>query len=285
MTLPLIEVNDWASRGVDAQGVEWVLEDVTGWDDIPALRVAFVPRPGADGSFDAQAFLDVRVLTWTGTASAPDALRLAGAKARLRNVADDLTSGVAFILTNSAGQRFLTYGKRSSDWKVSHIAPLTIEYLATITCPDPLLYAADEQSGDTHLTDTSLGAGQFRFPLTFPRGFNVDVGAGVLVVQNDGTAMSYPLITITGPGTNLTITDGASGRHLTISSLNAGQFVTLDTRPASHAVLLMGVTPRRDLLTADSQWFGLPEGSDTLTFYAASYTSATVTVAWRDAWA
>lgn len=286
VTVPSIAVGGWASGSVDSDGVDWILEDCQGWDDVTALRFDLADRPGGDGAFDSLALLDTRVITWSGVFIAPDYAALAAGKATLRRVADALTGGTALVLTDSAGNVFTTHGKRSDVWHLTHLAPLAVQYDATVTCPDPLLYGLAEHTAAASLLDTSGGVGgQLRFPFNFPGGFRPGVGAGFMAVGNAGTATAWPQVTFTGPGTGLKLTDAATGRFLKIASLAAGQFVVLDTTPGAHSVLLNGYSARRDLLTYDSDWFGLPPGPDSLSFTASIYSAASVTVSWRDAWA
>lgn len=283
MSLASIAVADWVSDGTDADGVQWILTDLAGWDDVAATRSEFPVRAGSDGGVDpGPGLLAVRVLTWQGTAVAPDAVTLEGARAKLRLLATRLDGGEPFVLTEPSGASYLTRGRRSDGWHVSRVGEYAFEYQATLTCPDPLIYSATEHAASATLVDTSGGAA-FNFPASFPMGFSGGgVGAGQMVATNSGTEDTWPVFRVDGPGDHLLLSDQASGSFLKISTLGSGEWVSLD--PQNRAVLLMGYQSRRDLLESGSEWFSLPPGLDVITFSAAAFTAATVSMTWRDAY-
>jgi hypothetical protein len=283
MTNTSVTIGSWTSTGTDAYGVKWTTRGMTGFEDTAPARIAFPDRAGADGGVDQRGFKSSRVLTWQGIAVAPDRLTREAAKHRLRAAAGDLVNGVDVTVHLQDGD-YLVHGKQTggAPWQIAPFGPNGFQYQAFLTCPDPLLYSAAQHSASASLLNTT-GLMGFNFPATFPLGFSGGgVGAGQMVATNNGTEATWPLFTITGPGTHLLLSDQASGSYLEISTLNTGEFVVLD--PRNKAVLLMGYQSRRDLLESGSDWFTLPSGLDVVTFSAATFTSATVSMTWRDAY-
>jgi hypothetical protein len=283
MNNPGLSIGDWSSSGTDAFGVAWDMDNLDGWDDSAPVRVAFPAKGGSDGGTDQRGYYGPRVLTWTGYATAHDVASLAAAKVRLRAAGHDLNVGFDIIGHMPDGD-YLVHAKRSDVWKVNMIGATAFQYMAVATCPDSRIYSAALHSITATLVDNSAGVGgAFKFNATFPMGFSGPAaGAGLVSVFNAGSETSYPVIRVSGPGTNLRLADQASGSALTITSLGVGEFVDLDT--LNHRVLLMGYQSRRDLLAAGSEWFGLPAGFDTLSFSASAFSSASAAITWRDAY-
>lgn len=283
MTATSVTIGSWSSAGTDAYGVKWTTRGMSGFEDTAPVRMSLPDRAGMDGAVDQRGYKSARVVTWQGIAIAPDRLSREAAKQRFRNAAGDLAVGVDVTVHLQDGD-YLVHGKQSANatWQVAPFGPNGFQYQAFLTCPDPLLYSAVQHSASASLVNTTGLAG-FNFPATFPLGFSGGgVGPGQMVATNAGTEDTWPTFTINGPGSNLLLSDQASGSYLKISTLNTGEFVVLD--PQNRAVLLMGYQSRRDLLASGSDWFTLPPGLDVVTFSAAAFTAATVSMTWRDAY-
>jgi hypothetical protein len=282
--LPTFGIGTWLATGVDADGTLWVLETVDGWDDTPGVRLDLPNRPGADGAFDAPGRYDAREITLTGVAIARDRTSMQRAKRKLTGLASDLVKGSTLLALLPDGS-FQTYVKRSDTWNIAALGDLAFRYQMVLVAPDPTIYSGgDINTVVTQLSSVNPGTGgPWRFSMRFNYGFTGSIGGqGAIQVTNDGNAPTWPTFKVQGPGTNLTIADPNTGSTLTLSQLAATDFVVLDSK--NRQVLYMGNTPRRDMLAAGSQWFSIPPGTTVLRFYAATFTSATVTTTWRSAW-
>jgi hypothetical protein len=278
-----ISIGGWNADGVDSNGTKWVLESLDGWDDSPPVRNTFPHRAGRHGAMWQPGFYGPRVITFTGTAWAPDQYVLAKAKATLRGLGRDLTAGVD-IIGHMADGEYLVHAYRSAEIKVAPLKSRGVQFQATFTAPDHRIYSAAQHIVTASLIDQSVNTGgDWKFPSTFPYGFTPGAGAGTMLVTNAGTEPADVTISMYGPGQGLRIAEATSGSALKVAALTADQFVTIDTD--DRAVLLMGYQPRRDLLAAGSEWFQIPgETTTTLSFSADIFSNAYVVVAWRDAW-
>ncbi|MGW2739130.1 hypothetical protein ACWC4D_33635 [Streptomyces sp. NPDC001288] len=113
-------------------------------------------------------------------------------------------------------------------------APLDIEFQAK-----DHLYYADQPEG-TSIPLGSLTAGGVTFPLPMP--FTIDGDPEATgrpgFVNIAGTAPTWPVLRVTGPCANPSITHVASGRTLSVvTTLLAGEWVEIDTRPGWRSVL------------------------------------------------
>ncbi|GAA0500576.1 phage distal tail protein [Streptomyces olivaceiscleroticus] len=113
-------------------------------------------------------------------------------------------------------------------------APLDLEFQAA----DHAFY--DDAFDVTTIPLGMLTTGGLTFPLQFPFVINGDPAAvgrpGYL--QVDGTAPTWPVLRVTGPCANPSITHVGSGRTLSVqTTLAAGEWVEIDCRPGWRTVL------------------------------------------------
>jgi hypothetical protein len=112
--------------------------------------------------------------------------------------------------------------------------PIDLEFQAQ----DHLYYA--DTADTTSMPLGSLTEGGMTFPLLFP--FNIAGEASAIArpgyLQVEGTAATWPVLRVNGPCANPTIVHVTSGRSITVqTSLAAGEWVEIDTRPGWRTVL------------------------------------------------
>lgn len=163
-----------------------------------------------------------------------------------------------------------------------HLATATMLFWAT----DPRIYDSAVQSQTVSLPD---GLGGLSWPITWPTSWGSSSGGGTMRVTNAGSFETRPLITITGPVDNPTVTNVTSGQSLTfLAHVNAGDTLVIDLQ-ARTVLYYVGSTGaggnRRGTMTATSQWWVLAPGTSTLQYTAATVlTGSTMTVAFQSAW-
>lgn len=161
--------------------------------------------------------------------------------------------------------------------------PLDIEFLAT----DPLFYTPEPQQRQIRLS--SISQGGFTAPVVAPvvtAAVSTDQLPGA--VDNPGTAPTWPVLRVSGPCVNPSITHVESGRRLNLSvALLAGQWIEIDTRPGWRTVLSDSGANRASLLGWGDRIdeFVLPSGRNRLRFDATDPTNAALlTATWWPAW-
>jgi Phage tail protein len=98
--------------------------------------------------------------------------------------------------------------------------------------PDPYFY----DISDTLSPDYTIGTPATFFPILPLRLTNSDVFADLTVV-NSGDVQAWPVWTLIGPGSAITLRNLTTGKVLTLSvTLGAGESVTIDTRPGAKTV-------------------------------------------------
>ena len=163
--------------------------------------------------------------------------------------------------------------------------PIDLEFLAH----DPTFYADADSS--TTLPLGWLTGGGFAAPVVAP----IYVQDGTVAadrpgwVTNQGSADAWPILRITGPCANVTITHVASGRSLAFPTLNltAGRWIEIDTRPGYRTVTWDNGGNASAYLSPGSRidQFSLPPGQSEMRWTAFDNTNtATLRVTWRDAY-
>lgn len=99
---------------------------------------------------------------------------------------------------------------------------------------------------------------------------------GAVTVDNDGDDDAFPLWTVTGPATSISLTNNTTGEVLVIShSIIGGDVVVIDTRERQQTAVLNGGTNLWPDISAASSLWALTEGVNDLTLSVAGSTSAT----------
>lgn len=163
--------------------------------------------------------------------------------------------------------------------------PLDLEFVAQ----DPTWYA--DQESTTELPLGWLTGGGFAAPVVAP----IYVQDGTVAadrpgwVTNTGDADAWPVLRITGPCSNVTITHVASARSLALPTLTLAseRWVELDTRPGYRTVTWDNGGNASAYLSPASRidLFTLPPGTSEMRWTAFDSTNtARLRVTWRDAY-
>jgi Phage tail protein len=248
--------------------------------DLPALRSGDVARPRDTGQFVGLDLFGGRDITLTidmttdgislqdaatsvATAFAPPSdgqtespiyfqfpnlpLLVAGCRVRKRAIAIDLPWSQGFV-------KSAVIGLHATD---PRIYGTTLD--PTVALPTP--------PGGVH------------FPITYPLSFGGGSIAGTISADNSGNSEMRPIVVITGPCTNPTVTNTTLGESLTFSNpsqtsytLYSGDTLTVDLDAHQIIYTPNGSTSgasRRNWLVTGSTWWNLPPGISTIDFSTA----------------
>ncbi|NUS82782.1 MAG: hypothetical protein HOY75_08510 [Streptomyces sp.] len=263
----------------------------------PPVRDSDVDQPSMDGQFAGPDY-------WAGRQIQFDAaIKIPGDTAACHDMVATLqaaTDATAVRLVGGQGLTLrmkhpgrpvkrLTVRARKLDTELKQVihgyVPLDMEFLAH----DPSFYADEET-----VTELPLGwltGGGFAAPVVAP----IYVQDGTVAadrpgwVTNEGDADAWPILRITGPCSNVTITHVASGRALALPTLTlaAGRWVEIDTRPGYRTVTWDNGGNASTYLSPGSRidLFSLPPGQSEMRWTAFDNTNtARLRVTWRDAY-
>ncbi|MEV8610301.1 carbohydrate binding domain-containing protein [Amycolatopsis sp. NPDC051373] len=106
--------------------------------------------------------------------------------------------------------------------------------------------------------------------------------SGVLSMTNAGTATAYPVFTVTGPLTNPTFTNPATGDVIALTgTVAASQTLTIDNSPFTSTVNLDGID--RSGALSSASWIDIPPNSTTVVQFGGSG-AGTLTATWQNAY-
>lgn len=155
-------------------------------------------------------------------------------------------------------------------------------------------YAADPvwyDDADTTVPFTTSSGGSFLpIPNAGTGSFVTIVGSEVFgnaTILNSGDVPIYPVWTITGPGSNITLRNVTTGEVLALTangglSLSAGQVLTVDTRIGSTKLQLADATNEAGYLTDASLLWTIGRGTQVLRVEMSGSTGASsVSLAYR----
>jgi hypothetical protein len=263
----------------------------------PPVRDNDVDQPSMDGQFAGPDYWAGRQIQFDAAIKIPGdpaachdmvaALQAATDPAAVRLVGGQ---GLTLrILRPGRAVKSLTVRARKLDPEYKQVihgyVPLDLEFLAH----DPTFYADEDST--TEIPLGWLTGGGFAAPVTAP--IYVQDGTTEAIrpgwVTNNGTADAWPVIRITGPCANVTITHVASGRTLALPTLNLddGRWVEIDTRPGNRTVTWDNGGNASAYLSPASRvdLFSLPPGTSEMRWSAFDSTNtARLRLTWRDAY-
>jgi phage-related protein len=256
-------------------GTPFVITEVMGLEDLPAIRNQDDNRGYNDGMFTGRDFFSGRTITFMfnilagngNTAQANYALFQAAL-----NPQQTGTTALNFLLSPADTQKVI-YGRVRT-----RAVPVTPEYTygkitaqVTIFCPDPRYYAST--SNTLSLTPAASSGRTYNRTYNLTYGGGSQSGSGTVV--NNGWATTNPVVTITGPALNPVLSNVTTGQNITINfNMGASDVVVIDLN--LKTVTLNG-TSARNILANSSQWFSAPPGSTQLSFSATTFTAGVTT--------
>lgn len=288
MTLSCTTV-EWRGLTLSSdQSSPFGVRKLSGWDELPSMRVDASTRPQAHGRFDTPVWADERIVTLEGQILSQDR------DALLAELSAGLVPGGmrAEELVVTRGGRTLSARARltafvtptDTDWAFG-LVPFAIEW----RCRDPLRY------GDPTSTQTPFPTlrGGLEYDLytdgTVDTGF-LEYGeasdTGRIVIENPGTADTWPVFQVDGPvdsaGFDIAVV-GTDKRIRFSGPVSDGSALVIDS--AAGTAVIDGSADRGGLVTF-RDWFPVPAGGSVeLAFIPlGSNLGAELTVVTRPAW-
>jgi hypothetical protein len=263
-----LQLADVVLGQVDANGVCWYWETITGWDS-PDLTGEPTPRIGDHGAWDNPAWYTARAITFSGWIVAPDEQTRDAALARLRLAAPP-QGLVQLTITEQPPKTAMV--RRSGRLQIQHLNPTSSYFTVGLIAPDPRRYAV--ASDTITLALPTVGAG-LTLPLTLPATFPANSSTGMGTATNAGDLAAPWAARLNGPLTNPALTHVQSGRRLSYAiTIDTGDYLELNS--LDHTVLLNGVADRSGWVAAGSSWWRLDNGRNDIRFTADSGSGAAV---------
>lgn len=267
--------------------------NMDGWWTPPSPRATAKERPQTDGAFSpANLLVGARVLTIIAHHAADDE----ETELRSRSLMSAICRTRLRVVVEEAGRIGHVHGFVSAKVKHTHWEQPGSTWSLIITCPDPLIYGGAGDDGDLSGWESSEGVwslaadGGLLFPVfdqmpvaeattgSSPTAIFTGGGTTSLLVDNAGTAASWPVLEVAGPVSWARWT--FAGHSVQWSSLvPSGETLRINT--ADGAVTQGERRIAQTGLTMDD-FFSIPPGRGFVEI--ASSAPALMRVRWRTAW-
>lgn len=290
---PTYTIGAWAANVDDDNDCRWVVEAQTLNDGV-ARKTHTNERPFGMGAYRNRSYPAARTGMIQGWCQAPDRPGRVAARDRLMALFPDGDQAL-LVVDDGIGSRQLlveldTDIPRCTVWKTGEGFDWQIQ-----------LYAADPRFLETAVrtVSTTIGTassdgldwtagspGGLDWTAGSPGGLDwgSSGGGGLLTLANPGSAITWPVFTITTATSiaNITLTDPATGDVIAYTgTVESGQTLTIDCSPFTRAVTLNGIDRASALSSA--QWIEVPAGGTT-TVQVAGTGAGTVTATWQYAY-
>lgn len=129
--------------------------------------------------------------------------------------------------------------------------------------------------------------GGFSIPLSVDVGVAATDIDGYVTVDNQGDVEAWPIVRITGPSDNPSITNDESGKVMAITqAMDAGDYIEIDMGEATvvwyDATAGLPVTNIIETVSAASEFWPLTRGSNTIHVEAEAAVGGTITISWYE---
>jgi hypothetical protein len=259
-----------------------VLADVTAGLTAPSYEITADRYAGIDGDTEQAVSATAREVMLGQIIEAADEATLAArVRALVRAMRPKAGPGLLIASSPDGVRRTLTCryagGLEGAEGRASTVPGRWVKAAIKLRAADPWWY------GDQQTVSVGLGVGANFFPI-FPLVLAPSTVQGEFEIDlSDADDPTYPVWTITGPGSNLVLTntydDYTTGEAVEVTrtievtaSLSAGQSMIIDTRPGYQSVRRDDGTNLMGSVTTDPALWGLIEGVNTVT---AALTGAT----------
>lgn len=258
---------------------------LVGWDDLPALDIADVPRPAAPGAWPGSMYPQPRIITMQmsvhddGPGHAANLAALRAATTATLAGETPLAVQLGGLIT-FCGVRCLQRSIPSGDNYAGGRTPLAmVQFEAT----DPRRYVAQLSSV---VTAPPVASGGIAWPVTWPLTWPIGSSGGNVNVVNSGDYPTPLVITIRGPLTTPALYRLDTGDVLELNTTMAASDVAIiDT--LAGTVTMNGVVgfPLSDRSAPVTSFLMPGPGTTSLALRAAvTDPTASMTVAWRSAY-
>lgn len=245
---------------------------------------------GSDGGFMDTGFKDMRVVVISGTLYGNESY-LESLRANFKPFKrgeNGFLGGYPFYYQADGLQRKVIARSLGMKYDWTQLRRIgSTEIQIQLKCEDPTIYSAATKES-AHLTLLPITVSGYGYPRAYPRSYGGGLsGGGGVNVSNNGTGISYPVITINGPCDNpYVINDSWPTNNVPriklAGSLGVGDQIIINT--LYRTVRLNGTANRRTWLLAPYVWWGLLPGDNFIRFGADTLSGAEAYLTYSDAW-
>jgi hypothetical protein len=249
-TLPTTWEIDGVSlnTGADADGFSYIVKSAKGWRDGAPARPQLTNRPTASGAYRSSNYSSSRVYELDGIAQSPTK--------DSRELLADIIAGLCLgpddqfqLICHERTRSLYAWVERSGDIVVTDLPDgFTVAFNVQLVATDSRKYSLQTKSGQTTLAQTNVEGVYWNgpagstgvewngpaSPITGTVWQASSGSSGFITIDNDGTAPTPVLFTITAPSSGTlpqpTVTNTITGETITYGgTMVTGDVMTIDT--------------------------------------------------------
>ncbi len=259
----LVQVGDVTFGRSDADGTEWHVQNLEGWDSTPEVVSQKTQRVSAHGVHLGPQTYGARSLTLDGWIVART---MAGRELALRQLHRSLpVNGLAVVRVSDPPERYVQ-ARIDGPLKATRIGTCCWAIQIPMVCRDPRKYGVNPDPVEIGLPNYTGGVD---LPASLPMSLPVRVSGGIGEAVSAGDMPAPWTARITGPVGTPAIEAVDLDRHMAVNiELGSGETLDLDSR--TKTVVLNGSASRSGLIARGSSWFDLPAASTATIRYSST---------------
>lgn len=234
------------------------IEEIDGLG-VPDIRTSQFTLSGRSGGLVTDQFYGMRLITVNGIIKSTDCDTHVLDR---QNLEEALPIGETFpvYITLFNGDEYVIYANISDLNMVYQPGGKMSDYKIDLIAGDPLFYSTDAGEIQTASIDR-VEQGGYVTPYILPVSW--DSGSAPTIVNNSGSEIAYPVITLSDSAANPVLTNQATGEIFGLDiNMVDGDEVIIDM--GNRTVTLNGANIINNM-TSDSTWFALAVGDNPLT--------------------
>jgi len=255
----------------------------------PEVRRVQYPNPGWNGATDYTTLHGAKVVSLVLKLDPSAGVPIMATLAQLRSWAAAGRDVLLYYTPLGMDERvlYLSGEQLGAELPMLSIISGVVDVQLQWSCPDGVEYSADTTQTIVKL-QTPITTGGRPYPLVYPRTYTAQVGTGVAVITNNGTAAAAPVVRIFGPVTGPVLTNETTGRVFAMAGYVISDTEYVEVDMAAKTVQLRGVpgadANRRGRVTTKG-WWNLQPGDNTIRFTSETgAVPAQALVLSQDAW-
>lgn len=260
-----------------------MLSDITGFDS-PEVRESADNLVQADGGIHGDFFYGRRPITMSGIIpNVTSPIDRNTKMTKLERATNAMRADATIVWTPDGGETQFLNVRRQQPLRISGGWVKTFQI--AMVAADPRIYSYQLYNASVVASGAIVPAGR-----SYPKTYSYSYGAwssailGSLAVTNSGNTASPPLLTITGPGSNPSVTNATTGETLSFF-ITMGATDTLQVDMLNHTVYFNGYSLYSAVDFNNSDWWYVQPGSNTINLGWSDFSDgASLTVEWRNAW-
>lgn len=260
------------------------LTEITGLDS-PEVRESADNLVSMDGGVHGCFYYGRRPITMSGSIYNVASTTERNIKmTKLQRASNAMRGDATLLWTPDGGEEQYVKVRRQQPLRIS--GGWVKDFQIALVAADPRIYSTQLYTSTVQASGVAASGGR-SYPRSYPLNYAYvpPASLGDIYATNQGNAAAPATLTITGPGTNPTITNATTGERLVFSiTLGATDFLAVDM--LNRTVLLNNTFSKYSTVSfTQSAWWMLQPGVNDIQLAWGSYdTGAGLTVQWRDAW-